>query len=172
MVNLDDIHPQMRAKLAAITLVVSDVDGVLTDGRMYLLSSGEEARAFNVKDGLGTRLLKDAGVSVAWLSAARDTSLVRTRASHLGVDLVDVGDGDKGERFATICEALTTTAARTLYIGDDVNDLAPMTLAGVAVCPADAMTHVKNAAALTLTQKGGEGAFREIAELILAARCA
>lgn len=170
MLQLSDLPEPLRRALGRVELVVSDVDGVLTDGTILLDASGGEARAFNMKDGLGVKLLRSAGVLVAWLSAARDTGVVRARAAGLGVDIVDVDHGDKGPRFQALCEALQTPPERSLYLGDDVNDLPAMELAGLAACPADAVPQVRRAVDLVLSLEGGRGAFREAAELVLQAR--
>lgn len=170
MRTLDELPGDVVARLREVSLVVSDVDGVLTDGAVLLLSSGEEGRAFNMKDGLGVRLLRAADVAVAWLSAAADTGVVRARAERLGVDLVDLGEGDKGARFDAIVARLGAQAERTLYLGDDVNDLPAMRRAGLSACPADAAPLVRQAATFALSLPGGAGAFREAVELILAAR--
>lgn len=148
--------------------LVSDVDGVLTDGLVGLSASGHKFRQFHVHDGMGARLLIGAGVRVGWISASTDDGVIRARAAGLGVHAVDVGDGDKGERLRRLCATLGVLPAQSLYIGDDVNDLPAIALAGYAVCPADARPEIRAAANQILEARGGRGAFREAADMLLA----
>lgn len=154
-----------------VEAVVSDVDGVLTDATITLTAASGgaegETKSFNMQDGVGTRLLTDAGLKVAWLSAAQDTGIVRRRAARLGVHAVDVGEGDKGARFLALCAKLGVDPLRTLYIGDDVNDLPAIAKAGRSACPADARQEVRAAADVILEARGGRAAFREAADLVL-----
>ncbi|MCB9848596.1 MAG: HAD family hydrolase [Phycisphaeraceae bacterium] len=156
--------------IAPIQAVVSDVDGVLTDGRIGLSSDGATIRSFNMKDGMGTGLLREAGVKVGWCSAGVDDGVIRRRGEHLNVDAIDVGHGDKGERFAAICASLGVAPDRVVYIGDDINDLPAMAMAGLSACPADAVESVRTRVDLVLSMRGGMGCFRELVELILASR--
>ena len=154
------VHP----RLAALAAVVSDVDGVLTDGTVGVLPGGQKFRAFHVHDGMGVQLLKAAGVRIGWMSSSVDDGVIRARAQALGVHAVDVGDGDKGERFRRLCAALGTTPDLALYLGDDVNDLPAFALA------ADARPEVVDRAAILLRACGGRGAFREAADMLLRAK--
>lgn len=157
--------------MSAIDAVVSDVDGTLTNGQIHCPGDGSPpGRSFHTSDGLGTHLLLDAGISVAWLSATSEGGSIATRARMLRVPIVDAAPGPKQPRFLAICERLKVPPERVAYIGDDVNDLECMELAGLSACPADAHTHVRARADLVLTAPGGRGAFRELADLILAAR--
>lgn len=159
---------RMRLPLAtAIDAVVSDVDGVLTDARITIGSDGAHSRSFHMHDGLGTRRLLDAGLRVGWLSAGADDGTIRARARRLGVEHVDVGEGEKGSRFERLCAAMGADAARTIYIGDDVNDLPAIGLAAVSACPADARPEVRARVDLVLETPGGRGAFRELADVLL-----
>lgn len=151
-----------------VRAVVSDVDGVLTDGTVLLSASGHKARAFHVHDGMGAKLLLHAGVRVGWISASFDDGVIRARAESLGIDAVDVGSGDKGERFQRICRRLEVAPSRVVYIGDDVNDLPAMALAAYTACPRDARPEVRAVARLILNAPGGRGAFRELADHVLA----
>ena len=159
---------RMRLPLAAeIDTVVTDVDGVLTNGCIHVHSGGEQARAFHMQDGLGSRILQEAGFAIGWLSAAKDDGSTRARAERLQIQHVDVGDGDKGERFTRLCADMGADPKRTLYLGDDVNDLPAMRLARLAVCPANARPEVKAAADCILDVAGGDGAFRELADMLI-----
>jgi 3-deoxy-D-manno-octulosonate 8-phosphate phosphatase (KDO 8-P phosphatase) len=159
--------------LKDVTAIVSDVDGVLTDGRVGMGPAPFELgaiRFFDMRDGMGTKLLQKAGVPVAWLSASIDDGVIRRRADMLGVEHVDVAVGPKEERFRDLCRKLGADPESVVYIGDDVNDLPPMRLAGFTACPADARPEVREAVDLILTAPGGRGAFRELADLILRSR--
>lgn len=148
--------------------VVSDVDGVLTDGLVGLSANGHKFRQFHVHDGMGARLLIGAGVKVGWISASVDDGVIRTRAEGLGVHAVDVGEGDKGVRLRRLCAEIGVEPGQALYIGDDVNDLPAMRIAGFSVCPADSRPEVREVVHRVLDARGGRGAFREAADLLLA----
>lgn len=158
----------------AIRAVVSDVDGVLTDGTVTLAPSPSDpqgflkARAFHVHDGMGVQLLLAAGVRVGWMSSSQDDGVIRARAQGLRVGAVDVGEGDKGARLERLCRQLGVEMRETAYIGDDVNDLPAFERAGFTACPYDARPEVRAVANLVLTSPGGRGAFRELADLVLA----
>lgn len=155
---------------AEIRLVVCDVDGTLTDGGVTLGSSSEAQRTFHSHDGLGTHRLVKAGIQVAWLSATSSAESIHRRAEMLPVTHVDAGVGDKGQRFIEIGKRLGVRPTQTLYLGDDVNDLPAMRLAGISACPADARPEVRAHVDLVLETPGGKGAFRELAEIILSGR--
>ncbi len=159
---------RLRLPLAANVLaVISDVDGVLTDGRIHIDSAGVEARQFHVHDGMGTRLLQEIGINIGWLSSGSDDGVIRARARRLGVTAVDVGEGDKGKRFSRLCKQLDVDPAQTIYLGDDVNDLPAMKLAGLTACPSNAVRAVRTTVDLVLDSPGGSGCFRQLAELLL-----
>jgi 3-deoxy-D-manno-octulosonate 8-phosphate phosphatase (KDO 8-P phosphatase) len=171
-VSRPSIDPALRARLAALRAVICDVDGTLTDGRIIMTESGEPLRAFSTRDGLGVALLHEAGIKVAWLSATSRGQSTVARAAMLGIppERVDVGLGSKGERFTALCTRLGASPQHVAYIGDDVNDLPAMRLAGVSAVPSDAHPGAKAEAHLVLDAPGGGGAFRELADLILDAR--
>lgn len=165
-----EMDPDLRRRIADLEAVVTDVDGVLTDARIGVTSDGADIRFFHMRDGMGTRLLQQAGVRVAWLSAGRDTGAVRRRGEMLAVEAVDVGMGDKGPRFETLCARLGVEPARAAYLGDDVNDLPAMRRAALTACPCDAVDEVRQAADIVLATPGGAGCFREFAEMVLTVR--
>ncbi len=149
--------------------VICDVDGTLTDGRVIMPGDGGGAgRAFSTHDGLGTQLVMRAGVRVGWLSATGDGGSIDGRAGMVGVEHVDWGHGEKGERVKKLCGRMGVDPARVVYIGDDVNDLPAMAECGASACPGDAALAVRREATLVLERGGGRGAFRELAEVILA----
>ncbi len=150
--------------------VISDVDGVLTDGSITFTSDGTKSRTFHIQDGMGVKLLLAAGVKIAWISASRDDGVIRTRGEMLGVQHIDVGGGDKGERLHRACAAIGVTPDRCVYIGDDVNDLPAMKLCAFSACPSDARPEVRQRVSVVLDERGGRGAFRALADLVLNAK--
>jgi 3-deoxy-D-manno-octulosonate 8-phosphate phosphatase (KDO 8-P phosphatase) len=151
-----------------VRAVVSDVDGTLTDGCIHTTSDGRVFRSFHTHDGLGHHLLAEMGVVVAWLSATSEPESIRARARMLRVpeSHLDLAPGEKGDRFLALCAAIGVDPARTVYMGDDENDLPPMRVAGWSVCPADAHPAVRAEAKMVTAAAGGRGAFRELADLI------
>ena len=158
--------------LQAIRLVISDVDGVLTDGGMYYTESGDELKRFNTRDGMGFQLLREAGLSTAIITS-ESTEIVTRRARKMKIDFLRQGkrDGGKLDAATEICAALGVGLAETAYVGDDLNCLALLRAVGLAACPSDAVDAVKAVPGITvLGSAGGRGALREFAELILATR--
>jgi 3-deoxy-D-manno-octulosonate 8-phosphate phosphatase (KDO 8-P phosphatase) len=150
----------------AIRALVTDVDGVQTDGGMYFGPEGQVLKRFNVKDGYGTVALLRAGVLVAWITAD-DTEIVRERARRLGITELHSGVADKGACLRDLRERHGLRRAEVAYMGDDLNDLPAMAEAGLGACPRDAVAEVAAEAAYVSTRKGGEGAVRELCDLIL-----
>ncbi len=160
-------EPPTLPRAFELRAVVSDVDGVLTDGLVGLSASGHKFRMFHVHDGMGVQLLLAAGVKVGWMSSSHDDGVIRTRAEALRVHAIDVGEGDKGARFARLCERLGVLTKQALYLGDDVNDLPAFAVCGASACPADARPEIRAVATVALRSAGGRGAFREAADLAL-----
>ncbi len=155
--------------LRDIKLVLTDLDGCLTDGGMYYNEEGQLLKKFNVKDGMGNRLLREAGIKTGVITT--DTSdIVKARGEKLKIDFIATGIWDKQVTAEEICKELGITFAQVAYLGDDVNDIELLRLSGFAACPADAVDEVKQIADVVLSKKGGEGAFRELADLILKSR--
>ena len=161
------MSPEQRA--AAVRLLVLDVDGVLTDGRLYFGAEGEALKVFDVRDGHGVKLLREAGIEVAILSARR-SPIVERRARELGITQVIQGASDKGASFAELAQALKVASEHCGYIGDDWPDLAALAQAGFAVTVADAAPEVRRVAHWVTAAAGGRGAVRELAEFILRAQ--
>jgi|TARA_B110000503_G_scaffold44662_1_gene72930 3-deoxy-D-manno-octulosonate 8-phosphate phosphatase (KDO 8-P phosphatase) len=160
-----------RAK--SIRLLLLDVDGVLTDGRLYFGNNGEELKAFNIQDGLGIKLLQRNGVEVGIITG-RSSALVARRAEELGIKLVIQGREDK---LAALEEALRDDKENHCYemqeiafLGDDLPDLAVISRVGLGVAVADAHKFVAKHSHWQTSEKGGYGAVRELAELILQAK--
>lgn len=143
-----------------------DVDGVLTDGKIIYTEGGLETKAFSVKDGLGIRLLMEAGVRVAIVTARRSEAL-SARCRNLGIENVYMGVKDKAAELKNILDHFAIDPAETAFMGDDLPDLAIMRKVGFSFAPADAVDAVRESADLTARATGGNGAVREICELIL-----
>ncbi|WP_372693779.1 KdsC family phosphatase [Immundisolibacter sp.] len=160
---------ELLALAARIELVVFDVDGVLTDGRLYLGDDGTEYKAFHVRDGHGVKLLREANVRVAALSGRRSSAVTR-RLDELQVDLYRQGCEHKGRDFREVLQHFGVEATAAAYLADDVIDLPALHLAGLPAAVADAHPRVKSAARWISAHGGGRGAARELCDLIVDAR--
>lgn len=160
------ISEQLAQQAAAIKLLVCDVDGVFSDGRIYLANSGEELKAFNTKDGFGVKALQKSGVVVAVITG-RNSQIVADRMTALGVRYLFQGREDKQHVLNELCEQLSVTKQQVAFIGDDLPDLAAMAGIGLAVSPADGHPLVRYHADYVTQCLGGFGAVRELADLIL-----
>lgn len=159
----------IQSNAAAVRLLALDVDGVLTDGRIYYGNEGEELKAFNIKDGLGIKLLRESGVTVAIITG-RQSEIVARRARELGIADVVQGRDDKREALLELCQRLKLTIEECAYMGDDLPDLGAVVAAGLGLTVADACATVREAADWISESSGGCGAVREACELILSAR--
>jgi len=155
--------------LQRLRLFATDVDGVLTDAGMYYSESGEELKKFNTRDGMGIKLLQAAGLVTA-LITMEETKLVTRRAEKLAIPEVHQGARDKLAVMREMVARHGLTLQQVAYIGDDVNDLEVLNAVGFSAAPADALPAVRNAVDYVCRQKGGEGAVREVADLILEAK--
>ena len=153
-------------KLSSIKLLVLDVDGVLTDGQVYIDSNGNETKRFNVKDGLGIKLLQEAGIKVALISGGKSDSTIH-RAKKLNIKHFYFEVENKKKVLKDLKNILGLQNFEVLYIGDDLNDLAVKAQVGLFAVPRDAIKAVKDNSNLILSKEGGDGAVREISELIL-----
>ncbi len=153
----------------ALTTVVLDVDGVLTDGRIGYGGGNGETKFFDVKDGLGIRLLLDAGLRVGILSG-RQSRANAVRAKELGLSFVCQGERDKAAGFERLLQQQGIEAGQCVVVGDDLADIPVMKRAGVAVAVADAAAEVRQAADWVCSRPGGRGAVREVAEWLLKAK--
>ena len=152
-----------------IRLLVLDVDGVLTDGSILINDRGQEVKAFHVKDGHGLRLLMDEGIHVALISG-RHSGAVRHRAEDLGIQGIHLGIKDKERLLQGILKEKGLQAEQVCCVGDDLPDLVMFQHAGLRIAVADAAPEVKEAAHWVTLKKGGQGAVREVCELILKAQ--
>jgi 3-deoxy-D-manno-octulosonate 8-phosphate phosphatase (KDO 8-P phosphatase) len=158
----------VRRALGACRLLVLDVDGVLTDGRVIYVG-GEEAQAFDVRDGQGLVWLARAGVEVAWISG-RGCAATEKRASELGVRALRLRVSDKGAALSRLQEERAIQPAETVAMGDDLADFALAARAALFAAPADAHELVREHASIVTAAKGGRGAVRELCEAILRAK--
>lgn len=156
-------------KAAKIKLVVFDVDGVLTDGRLIIGDDGQEYKAFYSKDGLGMKMLKQTGVELAVITA-RTSSVVLHRMHSLGIKHIYQGQLEKLPAFEQILHELGISAEQAAYVGDDVIDLPVMLKAGLAITVQDAHPLAKQHAHWQTPQCGGRGAARDVCELIMQAQ--
>lgn len=152
-----------------IRLIVSDVDGVWTDGRIIYAGERTEIKEFNVRDGLAVKLAQRAGIVVALLTSRRSHALEK-RAKELGIVEVHQGASNKLEELERLTQKLVVPFAQILYAGDDLPDLGPMKRAAISAAPSDAAPEVLAAATWKLEAAGGRGAFREIVERLLRER--
>jgi 3-deoxy-D-manno-octulosonate 8-phosphate phosphatase (KDO 8-P phosphatase) len=156
-------------KAAKIKLLVFDVDGVLTDGRLIVGDDGQEYKSFFSKDGLGIKMLLKTGVEVAVITA-RTSKVVLHRMENLGIDRIYQGQLEKLPAFEKILKDLNITAEEAAYVGDDVIDLPVMLRAGLAITVQDAHPLAKQHAHWQTPQPGGRGAARDVCELIMQAQ--
>lgn len=152
-----------------IRLLVLDVDGVLTDGRLYLSANGEELKVFHVRDGSGLVALQRAGVTVAIVSG-RDSPAVTRRAAELGIRHVHQGVADKGAELDRLLAELGVAPEELACVGDDTPDAPMLRRAGLAIGVADAHPALLASAHWVTRAKGGRGAVREVCDLLLSAR--
>lgn len=159
----------LAERCRAIKLLLSDVDGVLTDGTILLLPDGQEAKAFHIRDGLGIVLAHHAGLRTGLVSG-RDSQVVARRAQELGMAVVRQGVRDKAAALREILAEQQLEAHEVAYIGDDLNDLPLLAEVGLTAAPADAPHEVRAEVYMVLSAAGGRGCLREFVEAILRAR--
>lgn len=154
---------------AGVRLLILDVDGVLTDGRLCYGPEGETFKTFDAKDGMGLKLLMREGVEVAVISA-RSARALKTRLSELGVERAFLGRGDKLTALRELTSELSVSLEQVAYAGDDVLDLPVLRAVGLSISPADGHEMVRGEVAWVTESGGGRGAVREIADELLRAR--
>ena len=152
-----------------IKLMIFDVDGVLTDGRLYLSDSGEEMKAFNTRDGQGIKLLRENGIAVGVITA-RSSRVVERRARELGIELLRQGASDKAGVLAELLSGQNLQASEAGYMGDDLADLPVLMRCGFAATVQSAPEAVRTRVHYVARSAGGEGAAREVCEFILRAQ--
>lgn len=159
----------LRRRLKSIQLLVLVVDSVLTDGGLWFDAEEQLSKRFDVRDGLGIRLLQQAGLQIAFLSGGQGGA-TEVRAQQLGVTHCHVGIKDKPAALTALQHQLGLNAAETAFVGDDLNDLAVRPVVGLLFAPADACRPVRRGADAVIKQRGGHGAVRALAEHILQGR--
>lgn len=154
-------------KAEEIQLLVLDVDGVLTDGSLlYGASDQAEIKSFNIKDGLGIKLLQQSGIEVAIITG-RTSAAVERRAAELSIVTLVQGREDKGVALQALLDERAISATRVAYMGDDLPDLSALALAGLAACPSDAAAPVQAVADWIAPVAGGKGAVRALSDFLL-----
>ncbi len=162
---MDDLTRRARA----IRLAIFDVDGVMTDGTLFIGAEGELFKAFNILDGHGVKMLQQAGVAAAIISG-RSSAAVTRRAKELAIAHVVQGSSDKVDAFDALIASLALEPDQCAFVGDDLPDLPVMRRCGLAVAVANAADAVKSAAHYVTRASGGKGAVREFCELVLRAQ--
>lgn len=164
-----DINQPLLQQFGQIELLVLDVDGVFSDGRVYLGNDGEELKAFHTRDGFGLKALINAGFQVAVITG-RQSQIVERRMQHLGVQHIFQGQNDKSAAFQQLLTTLSLDLPQVAYVGDDVPDLALIQQAGLGIAVHDAHPAVQQGAQYITRCQGGFGAVREVCDLLLFAR--
>lgn len=160
---------RLPQRLRQLQLLVLDVDGVLTDGGLSYSPDGQIWRRFDVRDGLGLKLLQQAGLTLALMSGGRSGAIER-RAADLGISFCFCEVTNKQSKLRWLQQELAVEPQATGFVGDDLNDLVVRPQVGLLVAPADSCQPVRRQADLVLRRRGGQGAVRELAERILQAR--
>lgn len=169
VLDVTGLDPLLLERAARVRALVLDVDGVLTDGKLYFDNQGNEMKAFSTRDGFGLRALQSQGTLLALITGRR-SEIVAHRAANLGIEHVYQGRNDKLNAFNELLDATGIDPQEACYAGDDWIDIPVLDRVGLAVTVADADAVVKQRAHWITSRPGGHGAVREICDLILAAR--
>jgi YrbI family 3-deoxy-D-manno-octulosonate 8-phosphate phosphatase len=156
----------LNDKISKIKIVLTDIDGVLTDGGLYYTDEGLVMKKFFVRDGMGAVLLKENGLEVGILSSDK-SEIATARGKRLNLELVYYGVKDKRQVLDEICFLRNVKMENLAFIGDDVNDVEALKAVGLSACPKDAVESVGSIVDYVCKKEGGRGAFRELADLIL-----
>ena len=159
----------IRERAIRIKLLILDVDGVLTDGGIIVTPEGEESKVFNVRDGLGIRLLQQAGIEVALLTG-RSSRAVACRAAELGIEMVAQGSLNKMDAYEEMLRKRKLRDPEVAYVGDDLVDIPVLRRVGLAVAAASATPAVHSCCHASTRNSGGQGAVREVCELLIQAQ--
>ncbi len=163
------MSPDVLERVRQLRLMAFDIDGIMTDGRLYLTESGEEMKAFHTLDGQGLKLLMDSGVAVALLTARR-SKIVERRSEELGIHLLRQGLTDKLAAIREIQSDLAVSMAQTGYTGDDLVDLPILSRCGFSATVPNAPQVIQSRVHYVTRSQGGMGAVRELCELVLKAQ--
>ena len=156
----------LNDKISKIKIVLTDIDGVLTDGGLYYTDEGLVMKKFFVRDGMGAVLLKENGLEVGILSSDK-SEIATARGKRLNLELVYYGVKDKRQVLDEICFLRNVKMENLAFIGDDVNDIEALKAVGLSACPKDAVESIGSIVDYVCQKEGGRGAFRELADLIL-----
>ena len=149
-----------------IKILVMDVDGTLTDGKIYMSANGELMKAFNIKDGYAIARLRDYGIEPVIITG-RSSEIVKQRCAELKITELHQGIENKSYKLRDICKKYGIDLSQVAYIGDDLNDLPCMKICGCSACPSDAMKQVKDSVGYVCRAKGGDGAVREYIDFLI-----
>jgi 3-deoxy-D-manno-octulosonate 8-phosphate phosphatase (KDO 8-P phosphatase) len=163
---VQDYCPTILDKAKLIKLVICDVDGVLSNGKVYFGNDNEELKSFNIKDGLGIKQLLNNGIQVAIITG-RESKIVARRANELGITHIYQGKKDKIASYDKILSDLKLTQKQVAHVGDDLPDIPLMNRSGLGICVSDAHFFVKQNADWSTSSIGGNGAVREISDMLL-----
>jgi YrbI family 3-deoxy-D-manno-octulosonate 8-phosphate phosphatase len=156
----------MSALAKNIKLVGTDIDGVWTDARMYYSTEGDVMKSFSTYDGMGVKLLREAGIPLI-IMTGENTKIVAKRAQKLGIDRIFQGENEKLKRLKEVCAELGITLDEVAYIGDDVNDLDVLRAVGLSAMPPNSPILNQFTPDYLTTRSGGDGAFRDFVDFIL-----
>jgi YrbI family 3-deoxy-D-manno-octulosonate 8-phosphate phosphatase len=156
----------LKEKLKKIKMLVMDVDGTLTDGRVFYSKNGEEMKAFSIIDGMGIQIFQDYGYLTAIITS-ETSQIVTARAMKLKIDNVLLGSKDKKKDLIDLANELNLSLEEVAFMGDDIIDIPALKIAGFSACPADAVKYVRDNVDYICSRSGGNGAVRELIELIL-----
>ena len=160
------MNEKLKTKFSNLKLLALDVDGVLTDGKLFYSENEQEFKVFDVKDGLGLKRLIDAGINIAIITS-RNSKAVEKRAAELGIRQIRQGVKNKLKALIQVCRELKIEINECAYMGDDLPDLEAMANAGISLTVADAAAEIVDLADWVSSRPGGQGAVREICEIIL-----
>ena len=156
----------LKEKMSKIKMIILDVDGTMTDGRVYYSKNGEELKRFSIRDGMGIELLRKGEIGVGIITS-ENSPIVTARAAKLKIEPVLLGSRNKKKDLLELSEKIGIDIDNIAFVGDDINDLQALETAGFSACPADSAESVRNIADFVSSRNGGDGAVREIAEKIL-----
>lgn len=164
---MEQIHAELKSKIEKIKAIVTDADGVLTDGSLFITEDGNEPLSrFSIYDGYGVVIAHQCNIKIIVISG-RKSACTEARCLDLGIDIVHTGVRDKRQKLIEIASELQLELAEMIYIGDDIIDLQAMSVVGVAAAPQNAVEFVKEQVDYVTIASGGSGVLREIIELIL-----
>jgi YrbI family 3-deoxy-D-manno-octulosonate 8-phosphate phosphatase len=164
--NNSDVLQTMKNKLKKIKIVITDVDGVLTDGGMYYSKEGDVMKRFHTRDGMGVTLLRKCNIPTIIVTKEKN-NIIKKWSTKMKIKKLYDGILDKGEILTEICKEFGVNADQVLYIGDDVNDVSLLKKVGFSVTPADGIDKVKEICDYVCKNKGGQAAFREVVDMVL-----